>query len=141
MIGIAALTLGVDQLADDGFASVTATDPTAWGSCAWRSRETVEVVPAQAGAGWVEGPFVLAGCAQLADGRDPAPMVWCAGSIFIGGVATSLRQRALNMSVLVTTGVLVHRPDRPASRATRATRHPRGDRTRGAVLASLSLAG
>jgi hypothetical protein len=33
------------------------------------------------------------------------------GSIFIGGVATSLRQRALNMSVLVTTGVLVHRPD------------------------------
>ncbi|HEX3316457.1 MAG TPA: copper-translocating P-type ATPase [Solirubrobacteraceae bacterium] len=34
------------------------------------------------------------------------PVVWWAGWIFIGGAATSLRQRALNMSVLVATGVL-----------------------------------
>ncbi len=35
-----------------------------------------------------------------------APIVWYAGWIFIGGAWTSLRHRALNMSVLVTTGVL-----------------------------------
>ena len=35
-----------------------------------------------------------------------APVVWWAGWIFIGGAATSLRHRALNMSVLVATGVL-----------------------------------
>ena len=35
-----------------------------------------------------------------------APVVWWAGWIFIGGAITSLRQRALNMSVLVATGVL-----------------------------------
>jgi P-type Cu2+ transporter len=34
------------------------------------------------------------------------PVVWWAGWIFIGGTATSLRHRALNMSVLVATGVL-----------------------------------
>jgi P-type Cu2+ transporter len=34
------------------------------------------------------------------------PVVWWAGWIFIGGAATSLRHRALNMSVLVATGVL-----------------------------------
>jgi P-type Cu2+ transporter len=34
------------------------------------------------------------------------PVVWWAGWIFIGGAVTSLRQRALNMSVLVATGVL-----------------------------------
>jgi Cu2+-exporting ATPase len=34
------------------------------------------------------------------------PVVWWAGWIFIGGAATSLRQRSLNMSVLVATGVL-----------------------------------
>jgi P-type Cu2+ transporter len=33
-------------------------------------------------------------------------VVWWAGWIFIGGAATSLRHRALNMSVLVATGVL-----------------------------------
>jgi len=35
-----------------------------------------------------------------------APVVWWAGWIFIGGAITSLRQRALNMAVLVATGVL-----------------------------------
>jgi Cu2+-exporting ATPase len=35
-----------------------------------------------------------------------APVVWYAGWIFIGGAWTSLRSRALNMSVLVATGVL-----------------------------------
>jgi Cu2+-exporting ATPase len=35
-----------------------------------------------------------------------APVVWYAGWIFIGGAWTSLRNRALNMSVLVATGVL-----------------------------------
>jgi P-type Cu2+ transporter len=35
-----------------------------------------------------------------------SPVVWWAGWIFIGGAATSLRHRALNMSVLVATGVL-----------------------------------
>src|SRR5919106_612821 len=35
-----------------------------------------------------------------------APVVWYAGWIFIGGAWTSLRLRALNMSVLVATGVL-----------------------------------
>ena len=35
-----------------------------------------------------------------------APVVWYAGWIFIGGAYTSLRQRALNMSVLVAVGVL-----------------------------------
>lgn len=35
-----------------------------------------------------------------------APVVWWAGWIFIGGAWTSLRSRALNMSVLVATGVL-----------------------------------
>jgi Cu2+-exporting ATPase len=35
-----------------------------------------------------------------------APIVWYAGWIFIGGAWTSLRQRSLNMSVLVATGVL-----------------------------------
>jgi Cu2+-exporting ATPase len=34
------------------------------------------------------------------------PVVFCAGWVFIGGAATSLRHRALNMSVLVATGVL-----------------------------------
>jgi P-type Cu2+ transporter len=34
------------------------------------------------------------------------PVVWYAGWIFIGGAWTSLRSRALNMSVLVATGVL-----------------------------------
>jgi P-type Cu2+ transporter len=34
------------------------------------------------------------------------PVVWYAGWIFIGGAWTSLRHRALNMSVLVATGVL-----------------------------------
>src|SRR3954452_12878852 len=34
------------------------------------------------------------------------PVVWWAGWIFIGGAATSLRHRQLNMSVLVATGVL-----------------------------------
>jgi len=34
------------------------------------------------------------------------PVVWWAGWIFIGGAARSLRHRTLNMSVLVTTGVL-----------------------------------
>ena len=34
------------------------------------------------------------------------PVVWWAGWIFIGGAWTSLRHRALNMSVLVATGVL-----------------------------------
>jgi P-type Cu2+ transporter len=34
------------------------------------------------------------------------PVVWYAGWIFIGGAYTSLRQRALNMSVLVAVGVL-----------------------------------
>ena len=34
------------------------------------------------------------------------PVVWYAGWIFIGGAYTSLRRRALNMSVLVATGVL-----------------------------------
>ena len=34
------------------------------------------------------------------------PIVWYAGWIFIGGAWTSLRQRALNMAVLVATGVL-----------------------------------
>src|SRR4029453_4288861 len=36
-----------------------------------------------------------------------APVVWYAGWIFIAGAYTSLRSRALNMSVLVATGVLV----------------------------------
>src|SRR5262249_2695257 len=35
-----------------------------------------------------------------------APVVWYAGWIFIAGAYTSLRSRALNMSVLVATGVL-----------------------------------
>ena len=35
-----------------------------------------------------------------------APIVWYAGWIFIGGAWTSLRNRALNMAVLVATGVL-----------------------------------
>jgi Cu2+-exporting ATPase len=35
-----------------------------------------------------------------------APIVWWAGWPFIGGAATSLRHRALNMSVLIATGVL-----------------------------------
>jgi P-type Cu2+ transporter len=35
-----------------------------------------------------------------------APIVWYAGWVFIGGAWTSLRNRALNMAVLVTTGVL-----------------------------------
>jgi Cu2+-exporting ATPase len=35
-----------------------------------------------------------------------APIVWYAGWVFIGGAYTSLRSRALNMSVLVATGVL-----------------------------------
>jgi Cu2+-exporting ATPase len=35
-----------------------------------------------------------------------APVVWYAGWIFIGGAYTSLRNRQLNMSVLVATGVL-----------------------------------
>ena len=35
-----------------------------------------------------------------------APVVWYAGWIFIGGAWTSLRSRALNMAVLVATGVL-----------------------------------
>jgi Cu2+-exporting ATPase len=35
-----------------------------------------------------------------------APVVWYAGWIFIGGAWTSLRNRALNMAVLVATGVL-----------------------------------
>jgi Cu2+-exporting ATPase len=35
-----------------------------------------------------------------------APIVWYAGWIFIGGAWTSLRSRALNMAVLVATGVL-----------------------------------
>ncbi|MGH2945809.1 MAG: heavy metal translocating P-type ATPase [Solirubrobacteraceae bacterium] len=35
-----------------------------------------------------------------------APVVWYAGWIFIGGAYTSLRHRALNMAVLVATGVL-----------------------------------
>ena len=34
------------------------------------------------------------------------PVVWWAGWIFIGGRYTSLRSRALNMSVLIATGVL-----------------------------------
>ena len=34
------------------------------------------------------------------------PVVWWAGWIFIGGAATSLRHRALNMTVLIATGVL-----------------------------------
>jgi Cu2+-exporting ATPase len=34
------------------------------------------------------------------------PVVWWAGWPFIGGAATSLRHRALNMSVLIATGVL-----------------------------------
>jgi Cu2+-exporting ATPase len=34
------------------------------------------------------------------------PVVWYAGWIFIGGAWTSLRKRALNMAVLVATGVL-----------------------------------
>ena len=34
------------------------------------------------------------------------PVVWWAGWPFIGGAARSLRYRALNMSVLITTGVL-----------------------------------
>jgi Cu2+-exporting ATPase len=34
------------------------------------------------------------------------PVLWYAGWIFIGGAYTSLRSRALNMSVLVATGVL-----------------------------------
>jgi Cu2+-exporting ATPase len=34
------------------------------------------------------------------------PVVWWAGWVFIGGAATSLRHRQLNMSVLVATGVL-----------------------------------
>ncbi|MFL5852382.1 MAG: heavy metal translocating P-type ATPase [Solirubrobacteraceae bacterium] len=34
------------------------------------------------------------------------PVVWYAGWVFIGGASTSLRGRALNMSVLVATGVL-----------------------------------
>lgn len=39
-------------------------------------------------------------------GALSTPVVWWAGWIFIGGAATSLRHRALNMSVLVATGVL-----------------------------------
>jgi P-type Cu2+ transporter len=35
-----------------------------------------------------------------------APIIWYAGWVFIGGAYTSLRSRALNMSVLVATGVL-----------------------------------
>ncbi|MGH2962192.1 MAG: heavy metal translocating P-type ATPase, partial [Solirubrobacterales bacterium] len=35
-----------------------------------------------------------------------APIVWYAGWVFIGGAWTSLRNRALNMAVLVATGVL-----------------------------------
>jgi Cu2+-exporting ATPase len=35
-----------------------------------------------------------------------SPVVWWAGWIFIGGAARSLRHRTLNMSVLITTGVL-----------------------------------
>ncbi|MGE5635597.1 MAG: copper-translocating P-type ATPase, partial [Nocardioidaceae bacterium] len=35
-----------------------------------------------------------------------APVVWYAGWVFLGGAWTSLRHRALNMSVLVATGVL-----------------------------------
>jgi Cu2+-exporting ATPase len=35
-----------------------------------------------------------------------APVVWYAGWVFIGGAWTSLRSRALNMAVLVATGVL-----------------------------------
>jgi Cu2+-exporting ATPase len=35
-----------------------------------------------------------------------APTVWYAGWIFVGGAWTSLRHRALNMAVLVATGVL-----------------------------------
>ncbi|MDO8213301.1 heavy metal translocating P-type ATPase [Conexibacter sp. CPCC 206217] len=35
-----------------------------------------------------------------------APIVWYAGWVFVGGAWTSLRHRALNMSVLVATGVL-----------------------------------
>jgi P-type Cu2+ transporter len=34
------------------------------------------------------------------------PVVWYAGWVFLGGAWTSLRSRALNMSVLVATGVL-----------------------------------
>jgi Cu2+-exporting ATPase len=34
------------------------------------------------------------------------PVVWWAGWVFIGGAATSLRYRQLNMSVLIATGVL-----------------------------------
>ena len=34
------------------------------------------------------------------------PVIWYAGWIFVGGAWTSLRHRALNMSVLVATGVL-----------------------------------
>src|SRR5204862_4385114 len=34
------------------------------------------------------------------------PVVWWAGWPFIGGAVTSLRHRALNMSVLIATGVL-----------------------------------
>src|SRR5215204_1306522 len=34
------------------------------------------------------------------------PVVWYAGFIFIGGASTSLRSRALNMSVLIAVGVL-----------------------------------
>jgi Cu2+-exporting ATPase len=34
------------------------------------------------------------------------PVVWWAGWVFIGGAAVSLRYRALNMSVLIATGVL-----------------------------------
>jgi P-type Cu2+ transporter len=34
------------------------------------------------------------------------PIVWYAGWVFIGGAYTSLRHRALNMAVLVATGVL-----------------------------------
>jgi len=52
---------------------------------------------------------------ELLDSRDArnwlmlalsAPVVWYAGWVFIGGAWTSLRQRALNMAVLVATGVL-----------------------------------
>src|ERR687891_1746654 len=35
-----------------------------------------------------------------------APIFWYAGWVFIGGAWTSLRLRALNMAVLVATGVL-----------------------------------
>src|SRR5205823_10735936 len=34
------------------------------------------------------------------------PVVWWAGWVFIGGAWTSLRHRALNMSVLIAVGVL-----------------------------------